>query len=179
MPEIEIRPANYTDISNVIEIDHSYQSNYVWQMDMIKDESQLGVSFREIRLPRPVTVEYPRVPGRIGQDWEKRSFVLVAVLGGDPIGYISITEGLAPLTAWVTDIAVHPTARRQGIASGLILAGQDWATQKGYRRMVLEMQSKNMAGIRMAQKLGYEFCGYNDHYYENQDIAVFFAISLR
>jgi RimJ/RimL family protein N-acetyltransferase len=40
------------------------------------------------------------------------------------------------------------------------------------------MLSKNNAAIRLAQKLGYEFCGYNDHYYETQDIAIFFGRTL-
>jgi hypothetical protein len=31
----------------------------------------------------------------------------------------------------------------------------------------------------MAQKLGFEFCGYNDRYFANRDIGLFFAKSLR
>ena len=79
----------------------------------------------------------------------------------------------------MTDIAVSPMARRKGIASALILAAEDWAKKKNIRRMILEMQSKNTPAIRMALKLGFEFCGYNDHYYSNQDIALFFAQFIR
>jgi RimJ/RimL family protein N-acetyltransferase len=45
--------------------------------------------------------------------------------------------------------------------------------------MLLEMSSKNSPAIRLAQKLGYEFCGYNDAYYELQDIALFFGRLIR
>jgi ribosomal protein S18 acetylase RimI-like enzyme len=45
--------------------------------------------------------------------------------------------------------------------------------------MILEMQSKNIPAVHLAMRLGYEFCGYNDHYYSNQDIALFFAQFLR
>jgi hypothetical protein len=31
----------------------------------------------------------------------------------------------------------------------------------------------------MAQKLGFDLCGYNDRYYPNHDIALFFAKSIR
>jgi hypothetical protein len=41
------------------------------------------------------------------------------------------------------------------------------------------MQSKNQPAIRLAQKHGYEFCGYNDHYYMTQDVALFFAKALK
>ena len=50
--------------------------------------------------------------------------------------------------------------------------------RKNHRAM-LEMPSKNNPAMRLAQKLGYEFCGYNDQYYETQDIALFFGRSIR
>jgi RimJ/RimL family protein N-acetyltransferase len=43
----------------------------------------------------------------------------------------------------------------------------------------MEMHSKNMAAVRLAMKMGFEFCGYNDQYYANQDIALFFSALLR
>jgi GNAT superfamily N-acetyltransferase len=89
------------------------------------------------------------------------------------------TKGLAPQTAWITDLAVVHRLRRQGVASALILAAQQWARQKGYHRLVLEMQPKNYPAICMALKLGFDLCGYNDRYYPNHDIALFFAKFLR
>jgi hypothetical protein len=44
---------------------------------------------------------------------------------------------------------------------------------------LLEMPSKNNPMVSLARKLGYEFCGYNDLYYETQDIALFFGRSIR
>ncbi len=179
MPQIEIRPAQAGDIPLLVDIEHDFHSQYVWQIDVYNEDSHLSVSFREVRLPRAVKVGYPRRPDLLLEDWNRRSAVLVGVFEGEPVGYISLSEGLAPTTTWVTDLAVATNARRQGIASGLILAGQDWAAQHKNRRIMLEIQSKNFPAIRMAQKMGFEFCGYNDHYYTNQDIALFFAHYLR
>jgi len=75
----------------------------------------------------------------------------------------------------VTDLVVTPTLRRQGIATALVMAGEEWSSVKGLRRMIVDMQSKNIPGIRLFGKLGFEFCGYNDHFYANQDIAIFFS----
>jgi RimJ/RimL family protein N-acetyltransferase len=41
------------------------------------------------------------------------------------------------------------------------------------------VQSKNVPAIRLAQKSGFEFCGYNDQYYLNKDVALFFAKVLK
>lgn len=179
MPEIEIRPVRAEDIPFLVALEHDYKSNYVWQLDLISEDGQIRASFRDIRLPRPVTVEYPRNPRSLLVDWENRSGVLVAILKGEPIGYVALDEAISPKTAWITDLVVAEAHRRKGIATALVLAAQEWGQSRRNRRVILEMQSKNYAGIRLCAKLGYEFCGYNDHFYANQDIALFFAQYLR
>jgi ribosomal protein S18 acetylase RimI-like enzyme len=98
---------------------------------------------------------------------------------GIPIGYICATAEQASAVAWVTDLAVSPEQRRKGAGSALVTAIQDWAQERGVRRLILEMQSKNQAYIRLAQKFGYEFCGYNDQYYPTQDVALFFGRNVK
>lgn len=180
MPEIEIRAAMESDIPALTQIDHSYQSEYVWQMELRREENDLVAAFREVRLPRPVKVDYPRFPRALLEDWKQRSGLLVALMANQVVGYISLMEGISPSALWVTDLAVTRPQRRQGIGSALVLAAQEWALQRGkYPRLVLEMQPKNHAAIRMSQKLGFEFCGYDDHHYGNYDAALFFAKWLR
>jgi RimJ/RimL family protein N-acetyltransferase len=85
----------------------------------------------------------------------------------------------ASAIAWITDVVVAPAKRRKGAASALLMAIQVWALERGVRRLILEMQSKNQAYIRLAQKFGYEFCGYNDQYYLTQDVALFFGRAIK
>lgn len=179
MPEIEVRPALTPDLSVLAEIDHTSVTEYVWQMDRSFDVSQLAVSFREIRLPRSIRIENPHSHDQIVEGWKKASGILMAVLAGQPVGYVSISDTVSPRAAWITDLAVAEKYRRQGIASALVLSAQNWAAQRRLRRVVIEMQSKNNAAVRLALKLGYDFCGYNDAYYANGDIALFFAHPLR
>lgn len=179
MPEIEIRPALTTDLSVLAAIEHSSRTDYVWQMDRSFEVGQLAVSFREIRLPRSIRIDYPHSHDQIVEGWKKAAGILMAVLGGEPVGYVSINDHIAPRTAWVMDLAVSEHHRRQGIASALLLSAQNWASQRRMRHIVLEMQSKNNAAMRLAMKLGFEFCGYHDQYFANQDIALFFSRPLR
>jgi ribosomal protein S18 acetylase RimI-like enzyme len=171
----EIRPASVSDIPRLIVLDHSGQSDYVWQLELRREVGQVTASFREVRLPRSIDVKYPRNPSTLSDEWMRRDVALVALENGNPVGYLCATVEYASSVAWVTDLAVSPLQRRKGAASALLTAAQTWASERNVRRLILEMQSKNQAYIRLAQKFGYEFCGYNDQYYPTQDVALFFG----
>jgi len=179
MTEVQIRPAIMTDLSALMAIDHSCQTDYVWQMDVQHEDGQIGAIFREIRLPRPVSVSYPRPVSALSESWGRKSGVLVAMIEGQTAGYVRTNDAILPHTAWLMDVVVASRFRRQGVASALVFAAQSWGVQRKNYRALLEMSSKNNPAIWLAQKLGYEFCGYNDQYYETQDIALFFGRSIR
>jgi ribosomal protein S18 acetylase RimI-like enzyme len=179
MPQIEIRPAKSDDIPALLALEHNYVSDFVWQMDLQRDEHKTSIIFRQVKLPRSVQVKYPRSPQALSDEWTKKSCVLVASMEAEIVGYACLMNNMAPKTTWVTDLVVLRRQRRQGIGTALLLASQDWALQKNNRRIILEMQPKNFPAISLAQKLGFDLCGYNDHYYTNQDIALFFSKWLR
>jgi GNAT superfamily N-acetyltransferase len=176
MPEIEIRPVIAEDIETLVKIDHGYSSDHVWQMDPHFTSGQTGAIFREVRLPRKTKVDYPRSPQTLTKQWESYSGVLVAIHSGEPVGYTSLVENMIPITTWVMDLAVRPNLRRQGIGTALILAALEWTgAQTKSQRLILGMQTKNFPAINLVQRMGFDYCGYIDHYYPNRDIAIFFT----
>ena len=179
MPEIQLRPTVAIDLSRLMSFDHSITSDSVWQLELRRDTGQVAATFREVRLPRSVSITYPHNPFALADDWVRRSMMYTAYIGQDPVGYISLLERGMDSVVWVTDLVANLANRRQGVASALLAGAQDWAAGRSHRRLILEMQSKNLPGIRLAQKFGYEFCGYNDHYYLNQDVALFFAKAIK
>jgi ribosomal protein S18 acetylase RimI-like enzyme len=179
MPPFEIRPASPPDLTRLMAIDHSCLSDYVWQLELRREAGQITSSFREVRLPRTVKVVYPRDPMSLSELWNKRDGLLVASEEAIPIGYLGIVEERSSALMRVTDLVVSPERRRQGVASSLLTAAQSWTIDRGIQRIILEMQSKNQPCIRLAQKFGYEFCGYNDQYYPTQDVALFFGRALK
>jgi GNAT superfamily N-acetyltransferase len=176
MPEIHIRPAISTDIPKLINLDHHYTTDYVWQMTLESQELETSVLFREVRLPRSVEVRYPRDPETLADTWTARDVVLVAENSQGPLGYISLEEGITPWGTWVRDLVVDRMIRQKGIGSALLLSAQEWCETRHIHRLTLEMQPKNYPAIQFAYKLGFDFCGYNDQYYHNQDIALFFSL---
>jgi ribosomal protein S18 acetylase RimI-like enzyme len=175
MPEIEIRPARSEDIQQIIDLEHNYFSEFVWQMDIRRMDGEINISFREIRLPRIIQVSYPKQYKDLKDEWTDRDGILVSDFQDLVVGYVSLNRIESIRTSWITDIAVMNRYRRQGIGTALIIAAQEWAMQKFCRRLILEMQPKNYPGIQLAKKMGFDLCGYNDHYYANNDIAIFFS----
>jgi ribosomal protein S18 acetylase RimI-like enzyme len=179
MPEIQIRPTVASDLARLMGLDHSSTSESVWQLELRRDPGQATAMFREVRLPRSISVAYPRNPFALSDDWTKRSMIYTALFDRNVVGYVSLLERGMDSTVSVTDLVVNAASRRQGVGSALLASAQDWAAGRSLRLIILEMQSKNLPAIRFSQKFGYEFCGYNDHYYLTQDVALFFAKSLK
>ena len=176
---IHIRPAVATDIPRLVTLDHTSTSDYVWQLDLRREADQVGAGFREIRLPRTVDLFYPRSPEALKDDWTHRDLTLIALEENKLVGYACAREDRPSGLAWITDLVAAPDQRRKGVATALVDAVQSWWLERGDRRLILEMQSKNHACIRFAQKSGFDFCGYNDRYYATMDVALFFAKTIK
>jgi len=176
--EIEIRPLTPTDIPLLLRIDHSYHTDFAWQMEVSLEEKDIQIRFKEVRLPRSMRVDYPRKIEDLEILLESRDFTYVAYKEDEAIGYISVITGASKTLGMITDLAVLRRYRKQGVGSAMVVAVQSLLSQRGYDQVQLEMQSKNHPAISLANKLGFDFCGYSDRYYESKDIALFFGRRL-
>ena len=179
MDNLGIRPVKSADIPQLMGMDHSSTSDHVWQLELRRDARMPEVTavFREVRLPRPVRLTYPNDPFALADEWKRKGMVWLAENTSDTIGYIAVNEPRAGV-AWITDLVVAPAWRRKRVATSLMLTAHQWCAERQARRVFLEMQSKNFPGVTLAQKNDYEFCGYNDRYYPNQDIMLVFVRAL-
>jgi ribosomal protein S18 acetylase RimI-like enzyme len=179
MPEIKIRTVETRDIESLTAFEHGYYSEFVWQMGIDQDFQSYQTGFNRVRLPRRVFVPYPRKREDIFADIDKTETFLVAVLSDRPVGYIKLIPEKGSQVLKVSDIVVSASMRRQGIASGLLIAAMNLAANRNFTFLVLEMQSKNDPAIEMAVKLGFNLSGFRDHYFPNQDLALFFSRLVR
>ena len=177
MAEFEIRNTVSTDLARLSALDHTIDTDYVWQLDLHREIGQIEVSIREVRLPRSVRIEHPRSARELPDTWHLRP-MLSAMAGMEAIAYIRFSDVIVPHAVWITDVVVSRSLRRQGLARKLIGSAETWGLQRGLHKAIIEVQSKNAPAIRLIQKLGYEFCGYNDYHYFTRDIALFFARSI-
>jgi ribosomal protein S18 acetylase RimI-like enzyme len=161
-----IRVADLADLNQCCELDGSYTTEYVWQMQAHENERTFEVRFDTVRLPRAMKVAYPRHPDERLANWRQgESFVDMAVQRWHAAG-------------WVRNLIVHPGHRQRGVGSALLRAARYWAIDNDLSKIMFETQTKNYPAIHFAQKHRFIFCGYNDRYYSNGDIAVFFSLTV-
>lgn len=174
-----VRPATLADLNACLELDHDAVTDHVWQMKVSESDSQIGITFDTIRLPRRMRALYPRHPDQLVEHWQKGEGFLVAELDGEVRGYVDMLADPWQQIAWLNNLAVDRTYRRRRIATALMHHARQWALEQGLRTIMAETTTKNYPALCFYQKLGFQFSGFNDHYYSNQDIALFFFLALR
>src|SRR3954470_12154035 len=103
MAPIQVRSATQEELPKLAAFDAGYSTDYVWQMDLRDDSSagQIAVTFRPVRLPRPMRVAFTREPSAQLAAWSHPACFLVAEQDGQPRGYLNLVQAPAPETAWV------------------------------------------------------------------------------
>jgi GNAT superfamily N-acetyltransferase len=174
-----VRMAELADLNLCYEMDGSYTTDYVWQMHTHDKERTVEVRFDTVRLPRPMKVAYPRHPDELLPNWRQRECFLVASDDlGQLLGFMDVTAQQWQGVSWIRNFIVHRNHRHQGVGTALLRAARYWALDVGLSKIMLEVQTKNYPAICFAQKNRFVFCGYNDRYYNNGDIALFFSLTL-
>jgi ribosomal protein S18 acetylase RimI-like enzyme len=177
---MQIRLATASDLKNCLALDSSYETDHVWQVYTHADGDRMEITIHSTRLPRSVTMNAVMDNAKwMRVNWERHECFLVAEHQGHVLGFVDVTTQAWQQAAWINNLVVGRDFRRRGLGKALMSAARMWAQQKDLRVLMLETQPKNYPAIVFYQRLGFNFCGYNDQYYDNDDIALFFACRLR
>lgn len=176
---MHIFPAELADLNTCCQISGAYVTDYVWQMQTHKTGHRTDIRFDTIRLPRSMQVEYPRSPDELLDHWKRDGcFLVVSQADDEIIGFIDAQPQPEQNFLWIHNLVIDKRFRQRGAGSLLLDSARKWATQHHLRKLMLEVQTKNFPAISFAQKHGFQFCGYNERYYVNGDIALFFYLPL-
>ncbi len=176
--KITLRTARARDIPLLTRFDHGYTTDYVWQMDIREEDRTTNINFRNIRLPRTMRVNFPRDPEESLKNWKRFPLLIVAEVDETIEGYVALNQSPLPGVAHLADCVVTKYHRRKGVGSTLMHGCLDWALQNGYERVTAEVQTKNAPAIDFLRKHGFAHSGYNERYYLNNDIALYFTLTL-
>jgi len=177
-----IRPADLADLDTILALDHTYDTDHVWQMSGNSTVTEQTAAFRLSKLPRLLQVQPPhdvqmlrRVLHRCDRLWVMQS----AGVTRGVVGYLGMTGVPWQSTGWVPALAVLPSERRKGIATQLLRAAIAQAKTDGYHSVTVDVSTKNYPATRLMQARGFVFSGYADNYYATRDIALFWAYKIR
>ena len=176
---MEIRQATLADLNECLSLDHAIITDHVWQMAVQEVKARVDVAFHTVRLPRQMQAEYPRSRDQLIEDWQREEGFFVAEVDGQVCGYVDLILRPWQDQGWIANLAVDRPYRQRGIGTALLRQARRWASDQSLRAIMAEATTKNYPALCFYQKLGFQFCGFNDHYYLNQDIALFFAHTLR
>ena len=93
------------------------------------------------------------------------SLWLVAMEEDRLLGYVGSQTVLDETD--MMNVAVDPTARRQGVARALIQELTAQLKQRGSRKLSLEVRASNLGAIRLYESLGFARLGCRPGYYRN------------
>lgn len=179
-----IRDATAADIAPCLALAHAYTTEHIWQMTVQPEAAGWQVSFRTEHLPRSIEVPYPRDEKRLHLALpEDACFVVAEGRTADEanhiLGYLTLRYDPVHGNALVQDVVVDRPVRRYKIGTRLLNVARQWASEHQAWQLLIETQTTNYPSIQFCQASGFQFCGFNDRYYANHDIAVFFSQSLR
>lgn len=175
---MRIYRADLHDLAACLALDGSYETDYVWQVTQQAGNGQVITRFRTVRLPRTMRVPYPSWGETLLAHRERGDLVLVAVEAGQVRGYIDQEAQPDQGIAWLHHLVVAPESRRQGIGTALLLRGLQHARQQALSHVMTVVQSKNYPAICFLERNGFAFCGYNERFYRNLDIGLYFYRGL-
>lgn len=171
-----IRDSVEDDFNACMALDHTWQTEYVWQMTFQPEGNGWRVVFRTEKLPRAIDLTYLITHGRLTTAHDHGGLLVAhskdtsAVLGYLTVRYDGLSQNVI-----VRDIVVTRDARRQGVGTRLFNVARRWAQEKNARFLIVETQSKNHPSIQFCQRQGLAFCGFNDRYFADAEIALFFG----
>lgn len=178
MAKLKILMATRTHMEKMMAMDHRVNSVYSYRLQTSQDPLGCGFTFQRVKLPREVTIQYPRDENGLLRSWADAELIYAGMLDDLLVAYVTLETKTLPKTARVCDLVVTPEVRRNGVGATMIAACEDWTAKKRLERVLIEIPMRNFPMISLALKCGYEQCGFLDQYFSNGDPVLFFEKRL-
>ncbi len=173
----QITPLRADDVPALRRLDYEIVSHTALALD--KEVAGLAVTWRLTpqRLAQPFrSSSFAPTPA----EWDTleqhlaagRREGFVARVDGAPVGFIELEAQTWRQVCFVWNLLLHRPYRGQAIGTALMQAAIAWARRRRLRALGLETQTNNWTALNFYQKLGFELCGIDDHFYTNSDRAV-------
>ena len=178
MAKLKILVATRAHMEKMMAMDHRVNTVYSYRLQTSQDPLGWGLTFQRVKLPREVTIRYPRDENSLLRSWADAELIYAGMLDDLLVAYVTLEAKTLPKTARICDLVVTPDVRMNGIAGMMIAACENWSAKKHLDRVLIEIPMRNYPGVSLAKKCGYEQCGFLDQSFPNSDPALFFEKKL-
>ncbi len=149
---ISIRPGTLADLSDVLAIQLAAPEAPHWNQReyarIVEQQDNITPALRRLLL---VATPTPDIPTSSPQP--PLGFIVCSVLAGSPD------------TATIENLAVSPSARRQGTARALLGEALAWAVQNRASGVDLEVRASNFPAVQLYERCGFKVIGRRKAYY--------------
>lgn len=171
-----VRDALEADIEKCRLLDHTYHTDYVWQVTFLPLTPGYQLTLRPERLPRGVTLTHTVSLERLKDAAASHQLLLATERDTEQLlAYAVVRHDPYNAIVTVCDLVVDHFARRRGLGSRFFAILRRWATAHDARFLACEVQHKNYPAVQFCLRQGLEFSGINDKYFADHEIALFFT----
>ena len=179
MADIEIGAASIDEYEQISLIDLSFESDYVWKTQMLEGFDSFESSFQRIRLPKVIRVPFQAYSTSNLRNQILQREILAVRYEEKVIGYVRLEKDETVNRLIVKTGGVMPSYRCKGVGSALLDHISDIARDNRIRSLVCMVQAKNDPTIHFLLARGFQFCGYQEFFFRNMEIGLFFSKNIR
>jgi ribosomal protein S18 acetylase RimI-like enzyme len=176
---MRIRRAELVDLNACSQMDLSYSTDTVWQVDERPKEDGISVTFRTVKLPRAAQIRVPKLESGLLNCWQQDECFVIAEGASRIVGFLNMPMVPGEPLAHIRYLVVDTPHRRKGVGSALITSVAEWARDHGVGGIMAETDTRNYPAISFLERRGFAFCGYSDQLSVNQGVKLFFIHPLR
>lgn len=180
---ITIRLATMTDAPNIARLNLNFESETVYRA-AIDDQlnttnEEITIAFQKVRLPKQDTIPFQRPPKELFEGSLRGDEVVVAMIDNTPVGFLQLEIDAGRSCLRLSTGGVTSDQRNTGIGLALLNYAETTAKKLELKRITVALQSKNTPAIAFIQKQGYRLSGYEEFYFPNLELALFFTKMIR
>lgn len=179
MAEIEIGAATIDEYPQIAQIDLSFDSEYVWKTQMLEELDSFESSFQRIRLPKKIHVSFQAYNPATLESLIMQREILSVRYEDRVIGYLRLEQDETVNRLILKTGGIVPEYRGKGIGSVLLDRVAEIARHNNIRSLVCMVQAKNDPAVRFLMGRGFVFSGYQEFFFRNMEIGLFFSRNVR
>jgi ribosomal protein S18 acetylase RimI-like enzyme len=176
---IYIRRPTLHDLNECAQLDASYTTTKVWQMNLQPASNQFRVQFNLVHLPRPMTIATPLEERDLTKAWQRGDGIYAARRVNKILGYIHMAIQPQDKIGYIHRHVVAPDSRQQGVGTALLARAIEWGRERHLRSFEIALSTKNHPAIAFYLSQGFTFTGFSERLWGRQEIVMHFSRVVR